>query len=89
MICGRVEAASLWYTILVQGHISSFEWVQDLHFLFWDEEEVNNKLEQVMNRAFDEVIAIADQRKVNNRIAAYILSIDRVARATMLRGIYP
>ena len=50
---------------------------------------MNKKLEQVMNRAFDEVSAIADQRKVNNRIAAYILSMDRVAKATMLRGIYP
>ena len=69
--------------------VSYFEWVQDLQFHFWDEEEVNKKLEQVMNRAFDEVSAIADQRKVNNRIAAYILSMDRVAKATMLRGIYP
>lgn len=69
--------------------VSYFEWVQDLQYLFWDEAEVNRRLEQVMNRAFDEVIALAQKHKVNNRIAAYILAIDRVARATMLRGIWP
>jgi len=69
--------------------VSYFEWVQDLQYLFWDEVEVNRRLEQVMNRAFDEVIALAQKHKVNNRIAAYILAVDRVARATMLRGIWP
>jgi len=69
--------------------VSYFEWVQDLQYLFWDEAEVNRRLEQVMNRAFDEVIALAQKHKVNNRIAAYILAIDRVARATVLRGIWP
>lgn len=69
--------------------VSYFEWVQDLQYFFWDEDEVNKKLEHVMNRAFDEVIAIAEKFRVNNRIAAYILAVDRVARATMLRGLYP
>ena len=69
--------------------VSYFEWVQDLQYLFWSEDEVNERLERVMNKAFDEVIAIADDRKINNRIGAYILAIDRVARATMMRGIYP
>ncbi len=69
--------------------VSYFEWVQDLQYFFWSEEEINHKLEKVMNRAFDEVFTIAERHKVNNRIAAYILAVDRVARATMLRGIYP
>lgn len=69
--------------------VSYFEWVQDLQYFFWSEEDINQKLEQVMNRAFDEVFAAAEKFRVNNRIAAYILAVDRVARAAMLRGIYP
>ncbi len=69
--------------------VSYFEWVQDLQYFFWSEDEINGKLEQVMNRSFDEVMAIGEKYKVHNRIAAYLLAIDRVARATMLRGIYP
>lgn len=69
--------------------VSYFEWVQDLQYFFWSEDEINGKLEQVMNRSFDEVMAIGEKYKVHNRIAAYLLAIDRVAKATMLRGIYP
>ena len=69
--------------------VSYFEWVQNLQYLFWSEQEVNERLEGIMNRSFDEVMAIADKKKVNNRIAAYILAVDRVARTTMLRGFYP
>jgi glutamate dehydrogenase (NAD(P)+) len=69
--------------------VSYFEWVQGLQFFFWDEDEVNARLEQIMNRAFDEVMAITEEKKVNNRVAAYIKAIDRVARATRIRGIYP
>ncbi|GAB4565672.1 MAG: Glu/Leu/Phe/Val dehydrogenase [Anaerolineae bacterium] len=69
--------------------VSYFEWVQDLQFFFWDEEQVERSLERVMNNAFDAVMAIADEKKVHNRLAANILAIDRVVRAVMLRGIYP
>lgn len=69
--------------------VSYFEWVQDLQFFFWDEAQVNQNLERVMNRAFDAVMAIAEEKRVHNRLAANILAIRRVARATMLRGIYP
>jgi glutamate dehydrogenase (NAD(P)+) len=69
--------------------VSYFEWVQGLQFFFWDEEEVNHKLGKIINRAFDEVMAITDEKKVDNRTAAYIKAIDRVAKATMIRGIYP
>ncbi|MCS7220146.1 MAG: Glu/Leu/Phe/Val dehydrogenase [Anaerolineae bacterium] len=69
--------------------VSYFEWVQDLQFFFWDEAQVNQNLERVMNRAFDAVMAIAEEKRVHNRLAANILAIHRVARATMLRGIYP
>ncbi len=69
--------------------VSYFEWVQDLQFFFWDEDQVNKNLERVMNQAFDAVMQVAEERGVHNRLAANILAINRVAHATMLRGIYP
>jgi len=69
--------------------VSYFEWVQGLQSFFWSENEVNNNLEKIMIKAFQDVLAISQQKKVDMRIAAYILAIDRVATATLLRGIYP
>jgi glutamate dehydrogenase (NAD(P)+) len=69
--------------------VSYFEWVQGLQNFFWTEDEVNKNLEKIMVKAFQDVLAISQRREVNLRIAAYILAIDRVATATMLRGIYP
>jgi len=69
--------------------VSYFEWVQGLQSFFWSEDEVNANLEKIMVRAFGDVLAISQSRKVDMRIAAYILAIDRVACATLLRGIYP
>jgi glutamate dehydrogenase (NAD(P)+) len=69
--------------------VSYFEWVQDLQHFFWDEREVNQKLEEIMNSAFDEVLKVHLEKQVDMRLAAYIRAIDRVNRATMIRGIYP
>jgi len=68
--------------------VSYFEWVQDRQGFFWRESEVNERLFDVMDRAFDEVVRYAELHRVNNRIAAYMVAIDRVARALKLRGIY-
>ena len=68
--------------------VSYFEWVQDRQGFFWRESEVNERLLDVMDRAFDEVVRYAELHRVNNRIAAYMLAIDRVATALKLRGIY-
>ncbi len=68
--------------------VSYFEWVQDRQGFFWREREVNERLRDVMERSFDEVVHYAELHKVNNRIAAYIVAIDRVARVLKLRGIY-
>jgi glutamate dehydrogenase (NAD(P)+) len=68
--------------------VSYFEWVQDRQGFFWRESEVNERLFDVMDNAFDEVVRFAEMHKVNNRIAAYMLAIDRVASALKLRGIY-
>ncbi len=69
--------------------VSYFEWVQGLQSFFWSEDEVNANLEKIMVRAFNDVLAISQSQEVDMRIAAYILAIDRVANATLLRGIYP
>ncbi|MBZ5696895.1 MAG: Glu/Leu/Phe/Val dehydrogenase, partial [Acidobacteriia bacterium] len=68
--------------------VSYFEWVQDRQGFFWRESEVNERLQDVMENSFDQVVRYAETHAVNNRIAAYILAIDRVARALKLRGFY-
>ena len=55
---------------------------------FWRENEVNERLQDVMEKSFDQVVRYAEMHGVNNRIAAYIVAIDRVARALKLRGFY-
>ena len=68
--------------------VSYFEWVQDRQGFFWNEELVNTRLEELMVSNFQQVVSYADKHSVNNRIAAYMLAIDRVAFAIKLRGIY-
>jgi glutamate dehydrogenase (NAD(P)+) len=68
--------------------VSYFEWVQDRQGFFWRESEVNERLQDVIERAFDEIIHYAELHKVNNRTAAYMVAIDRVARVLKVRGIY-
>ncbi|HVO57131.1 MAG TPA: Glu/Leu/Phe/Val dehydrogenase [Dongiaceae bacterium] len=68
--------------------VSYFEWVQDRQGFFWRESEVNERLMDVMVNAFDVVVKYAETHKVNNRIAAYMVAIDRVAKALKMRGIY-
>ncbi len=69
--------------------VSYFEWVQGLQEFFWTEREVNAQLERVIVRAFRHVLSIAQERRVDMRTAAYLIAVDRVADATMTRGIYP
>jgi len=67
---------------------SYFEWVQDRQGYFWKESEVNDRLGDIMVTAFDDVVRYAETHGVNNRIAAYMLAIDRVAYTIRQRGIY-
>jgi glutamate dehydrogenase (NAD(P)+) len=69
--------------------VSYFEWVQDLQSFFWGVEEITQKLEVIMNRAFAAVAEKADQSHCDLRLAANMLAISRVAEATQIRGIYP
>ena len=68
--------------------VSYFEWVQDRHGYFWTENDVNQKLQEIQVEAFNSVVNYGEKHNVNNRIAAYMLAIDRVAYTLKLRGIY-
>jgi glutamate dehydrogenase (NAD(P)+) len=67
---------------------SYFEWVQDRQGYFWKESVVNEQLEHIMVSSFEDVVRFAETHHVNNRIAAYMLAIDRVAYTIRQRGIY-
>jgi glutamate dehydrogenase/leucine dehydrogenase len=69
--------------------VSYFEWVQDLQHLFWDAQDVYNRLERVMATAFNDVLKIRVERKVAMRAAANMLGIGRVAEGVRIRGLYP
>jgi glutamate dehydrogenase (NAD(P)+) len=68
--------------------VSYFEWVQDRQGFFWNEQLVNERLEEIMVAAFADTLKYAEKYNIHNRIAAYMLAVDRVAFATKLRGIY-
>jgi glutamate dehydrogenase (NAD(P)+) len=68
--------------------VSYFEWVQDRQGYFWNEELVNQRLEEMMVASFKDVITYAEKHAVDNRTAAYMLAIDRVAFTIKLRGLY-
>ncbi len=68
--------------------VSYFEWVQDRQGFFWNEQLVNGRLEEIMVNSFRDVVSYAEKHKVHNRLAAYMLAIDRVASALQTRGLY-
>jgi len=68
--------------------VSYFEWVQDRQGYFWTMQQVRERMRQMMQASFQDVMRYAGQHKVRPRIAAYMLAIDRVAFAVQLRGIY-
>ncbi len=69
--------------------VSYFEWVQDLQNLFWREATINARLKEVMVKSFNEVLNMSRKHKVDMRTAAYMVAVNRVADATLTRGIYP
>jgi glutamate dehydrogenase (NAD(P)+) len=68
--------------------VSYFEWVQDRQGFFWNEQLVNGRLEEIMVNSFRDVVSYAEKHQVHNRLAAYMLAIDRVASALQTRGLY-
>ncbi len=69
--------------------VSYFEWVQDIQRFFWQEDEIQKRLEGIMIKAFKHVLAISQDKKVDMRTAAMILGVGRVAEASAVRGLYP
>jgi len=69
--------------------VSDFEWVQDLNRDHWSETEVNGKLREIMVKAFGEVWRMHETATCDLRTAAYLVAVERVAKATELRGLYP
>ena len=69
--------------------VSYLEWVQSIQHLFWEEADVFKRLQNIMRQSFKSVLDISVDRKVPMRTAAGMVGIERVARATRLRGLYP
>jgi glutamate dehydrogenase (NAD(P)+) len=69
--------------------VSYFEWVQDIQAYFWDEEEVNDRLWQIMERAYHDVFTLAKQKDLSMRQAAHWIGVSRVAEAHLTRGLFP
>lgn len=68
--------------------VSYFEWVQNRQGFYWPQKEVEDRMEHAMVESFRSVVDMARRFGVSNRIAAYMLGIDRVARVTKMRGVY-
>ena len=69
--------------------VSYFEWVQDIQAYFWDEEEVNDRLRLIMERAFAEVHSLSREKGLSMRQAAHWIGVGRVAEAHLTRGLFP
>jgi glutamate dehydrogenase (NAD(P)+) len=69
--------------------VSYFEWVQDLQAYWWSEDEVNDRLKAIMDRAYGEVSTLAREQGVSLRTAAQMIGVGRVAEAHRTRGLYP
>ncbi|HZR41168.1 MAG TPA: Glu/Leu/Phe/Val dehydrogenase [Ktedonobacteraceae bacterium] len=69
--------------------VSYFEWIQSMQHLFWSEQEIYDRLEMIMTRAYQAVQEKAHEHQTNLRMAAYLLAIARVVEATEIRGVYP
>jgi glutamate dehydrogenase (NAD(P)+) len=69
--------------------VSYFEWVQDLQRFFWDESEIDARLNTIMKKAFREVLTVSREKKTDMRTAAMVVGVRRVAEAVSVRGLYP
>ncbi|KAG8476080.1 hypothetical protein CXB51_032893 [Gossypium anomalum] len=66
--------------------VSYFEWVQNIQGFMWEEEKVNYELKRYMKRAFNDIKAMCHTHNCNLRMGAFALGVNKVARATVLRG---
>jgi glutamate dehydrogenase (NAD(P)+) len=68
--------------------VSYFEWVQNLQHYAWEEDEVNNKLERIMKKAFNDVWEKAEEKNTSMRMGAYMVAIDRVVQSKKYHGVF-
>ena len=68
--------------------VSYFEWVQNRQMYYWEEEEVNDRLQQKMLHAFEQVYKVAKKHKVSLRQGAYMIALQRLVAASRMRGIF-
>lgn len=66
--------------------VSYFEMVQNSYQFYWEEDMINDRLDKLMTKAFHDVIRMASSKNVDNRVGAYLVSVNRVAEAVRLRG---
>lgn len=69
--------------------VSYFEWVQDIQSYFWSLEEVNQRLETVMSKAYNDILPIARKENIDMRTAAYVYAVKKVVDAHRIRGLWP
>lgn len=69
--------------------VSYFEWVQDISNFFWDLDEIDSSMKKIITKAFDQVWALSQEKKINMRAAAMAASVKRLETAMLLRGLYP
>jgi glutamate dehydrogenase (NAD(P)+) len=69
--------------------VSYFEWIQDVQCYFWCEKEVNSKLNNILDRSYEEVLFLSREKKLSLRTAAIMLAVKKVADVILVRGLYP
>lgn len=69
--------------------VSYFEWVQNIQSVSWNEEEVNEKLKNIMHKAFCDVWNLSQEKQESLRTAAYLIAVKRVVEAKKIRGVFP
>ncbi len=69
--------------------VSYFEWVQDMQSFFWSLEEVNNKLESLITKAYNDILPISQKENIDMRTAAYVYAVKKVVDAHKIRGLWP
>ena len=69
--------------------VSYLEWVQNIQSMTWDEDAVNQTLERVMTRAFDEVWDKSKTNHTTMRTGAYMVALSRIVKAKKIRGVFP
>ena len=69
--------------------VSYFEWVQNIQELTWERDQVNEMLEKLMSKSFQEILNVTEECHCNFRMAAYIVALRKLVFAEKMKGIFP